>query len=369
MILLFDTETTGLPKNWKAPVTDLDNWPRLVQLAYLVYDFDGNLIHSCNEIIKPNGFTIPTDASKVHGISTEMAYQRGLQIDDVFEIFLIHLKRAQFIVAHNMAYDEKIIGSELIRLGFDNVLEKKERICTMLETVELCKIKGPYGFKWPKLEELHYQLFNFYFEGAHDALADIQATAKCFWELKKIGVLKLNSNKSKDEQPILYKKFDFLVNSFPIVNDESEFKNDILIPIITGNFFSPSCWSLYNLSEKIIIGRFESFDLLNKFCVEKKLPKYNFTEDLDKWENWNFKNNELRFNGEIILNLSNVIESRSSTIHDFVDFSMCKVNDYLAAIGEVIVIAPDDWDDPPAYYIFSQLIFLDKNGNLYWDGN
>ena len=83
----------------------------------------------------------------------------------------------------------------------------------------------------------------------------------------------------------------------------------------------------------------------------------------------NFKNNELRFNGEIILNLSNVIESRSSSIHEFVDFSMCKVNDYLAAIGEVIVIEPDDWDDPPAYYIFSELIFLDKNGNLYWDGN
>jgi DNA polymerase-3 subunit epsilon len=188
MILFFDTETTGLPKNWKAPVTDLDNWPRLVQLAYLVYDFDGNLIHSCNEIIKPDGFTISTEASNVHGLTTEMAKQRGSDINDVFELFLIHLKKSKMIVAHNMAFDEKIIGSELIRLGKENVIVAKEKVCTMLKTVDLCKIDGPYGYKWPKLDELHRYLFNHDFEGAHDALADIQATAKCFWEL-------LNTNK------------------------------------------------------------------------------------------------------------------------------------------------------------------------------
>ncbi len=187
MILFFDTETTGLPKNWKAPVTNLDNWPRLVQLAYLVYDFDGNLIHSCNEIIKPIGFTIPMDASKVHGITTDIAIQRGSKIEEVFELFSIHLKRAKVIVAHNMAYDEKIIGSELIRLGLDNILDSKEKICTMESTVDLCKIDGPYGYKWPKLEELHRFLFKYDFDGAHDALADIQATAKCFWELTQKG--------------------------------------------------------------------------------------------------------------------------------------------------------------------------------------
>lgn len=185
MILFFDTETTGLPKNWKAPVTDLDNWPRLVQLAYLIYDYSGNLIYSCNEIVKPNGFTIPKEASDVHGITTEKAIQRGSDLNEIFEIFNLHLKRTKAIVAHNMAYDEKIIGSELIRLGLDNILDSKEKICTMESTVDLCRIKGSYGYKWPKLEELHRFLFIHDFEGAHDALADIQATAKCFWELVK----------------------------------------------------------------------------------------------------------------------------------------------------------------------------------------
>lgn len=189
MILFFDTETTGFPKNWKAPVTDLDNWPRLVQLAYLVYDFEGNLLHSCNEIIKPNGFSIPIGASKVHSISAEIANQRGTKIEDVFEIFLIHLKRAKVIVAHNMAYDEKIVGSELIRLGVENILDQKERVCTMESTVNLCKIDGPYGYKWPKLEELHRYLFSCDFEVKHNILADIEATAKCFWELNKMGLL------------------------------------------------------------------------------------------------------------------------------------------------------------------------------------
>ena len=215
MILFFDTETTGLPKNWKAPVTDLDNWPRLVQLAYLVYDYDENLIHSCNEIIKPIGFTIPMDASKVHGITTDIANQRGSKIEEVFELFSIHLKRAKVIVAHNMAYDEKIIGSELIRLGLENTLDSKEKICTMISTVDLCKIDGPYGYKWPKLEELHRFLFNYDFDGAHDALADIQATAKCFWELTQKGYFTrindlidqsiLNVEKNLTQQEIEYK--------------------------------------------------------------------------------------------------------------------------------------------------------------------
>jgi DNA polymerase III subunit epsilon len=77
MYLFFDTETTGLPKNWKAPVTDLNNWPRLVQLAYLLYDSNGNKISEGDHIIKPDDFIIPEDASRVHGISTEMANLKG----------------------------------------------------------------------------------------------------------------------------------------------------------------------------------------------------------------------------------------------------------------------------------------------------
>lgn len=82
-----------------------------------------------------------------------------------------------------MDFDEKIIGSEFIRNGFENILPSKERICTMMKTTNLCAINGPYGYKWPKLSELHQKLFNSSFEQAHNAFVDVKITAKCFWEL------------------------------------------------------------------------------------------------------------------------------------------------------------------------------------------
>jgi len=77
MYLFFDTETTGLPKNWKAPVTDLNNWPRMIQIAWILCDDKGNRIESDDFIIKPENFHIPIDAVRVHGISTETAINEG----------------------------------------------------------------------------------------------------------------------------------------------------------------------------------------------------------------------------------------------------------------------------------------------------
>ena len=77
MYLFFDTETTGLPKRWNAPVTDLENWPRLVQLAWIMYDDRGNMLESRDVIVKPEGFTIPPEASRVHGITTLVAREKG----------------------------------------------------------------------------------------------------------------------------------------------------------------------------------------------------------------------------------------------------------------------------------------------------
>lgn len=187
MYLFFDTETTGLPKNWKAPVTDINNWPRLVQLAYLLYDNFGNKISEGDFIIKPNGFTIPIEASRIHGITNERAEKEGDDLSDVLMHFSSLTTQANFLVAHNIAFDEKIVGAEFIRNGMYNIISSMSKICTMEKTTNFCAIEGPYGYKWPKLSELHYKLFKYEFEEAHNAAADIQATAKCFWELKKIG--------------------------------------------------------------------------------------------------------------------------------------------------------------------------------------
>ncbi len=188
MYLFFDTETTGLPQNWKAPVTDVHNWPRMIQLAWILSDAEGKTIASNDYIIRPEGFRIPPEASAVHGISTEKALEEGVDLQDVLREFNQLISESEYLVAHNIKFDEKIVGAEFIRNNIASELFRKPRLCTMLSSVDYCKIPGYYGYKWPKLDELHQKLFGESFDNAHDAAADIGATAKCFWELKKRGV-------------------------------------------------------------------------------------------------------------------------------------------------------------------------------------
>jgi DNA polymerase III subunit epsilon len=185
MFLFFDTETTGLPKNWKRPHTDTDNWPRMVQIAWLLFDLKGKQLDSKNYIIKPDGYTIPKEVSMIHGITTSRAENEGHDLIQVLTEFSEYINESEYMVAHNMSFDEKIAGAEFVRKNVPNKLFVKKRFCTMLSSTDICKIPGPYGYKWPKLAELHYKLFREDFDDAHDASVDISITAKCFWEMKK----------------------------------------------------------------------------------------------------------------------------------------------------------------------------------------
>lgn len=190
MYLFFDTETTGLPKNYNAPIEDLDNWPRLVQLAWQLYNKDGELVSEKECIIKPEGFIIPEQSSNVHGITTERAISEGVDLTSSLAKFSQAIEDSLVLVAHNINFDEKIIGSEFLRKGIDNNLKAIPKICTMQTTTDLCKIPGSYGrYKWPKLSELHIELFGKDFEDAHDALVDVKACARCFFQLKDRGIL------------------------------------------------------------------------------------------------------------------------------------------------------------------------------------
>ena len=189
MHLFFDTETTGLPRNWKAPVQHVENWPRAVQLAWLVFDNQGMQRSARSYVIKPNGFTIPIEASRIHRITHEHASMYGVPLRPVLEEFGALVKAADLVVAHNISFDEKIIGAEFLRHGLENPIEAAKRVCTMERSTAFCKLPGPYGFKWPKLSELHQTLFGEPLVDAHDASVDIKATAKCFWEMRRRGII------------------------------------------------------------------------------------------------------------------------------------------------------------------------------------
>ena len=190
MYLFFDTETTGLPKRWNAPVTDLENWPRLVQLAWIMYDDRGNMLESRDVIVKPEGFTIPPEASRVHGITTLVAREKGEPLQEVMEQFARKIDEATALVGHNISFDECIVGAEFERLRMMTTLFLKPKYCTMKLSTDYCKIHGKKGFKSPRLAELHQVLFGSGFDNAHNALADVEATARCFWELKNRKVIK-----------------------------------------------------------------------------------------------------------------------------------------------------------------------------------
>ena len=173
MFLIFDTETTGLPKKWNAPLSDSQNWPRCIQLAWQLHDSKGKLINNNSCLIKPDGFDIPFESQKVHGISTDLAKNIGLNLDQVIKSFLEDLKRTKYLVGHNVKFDINIIGAELYRLGISSNLSELKVLDTCTEsTANLCKIKGGKSgkFKYPTLVELYDFIYKESFTQAHNCL-------------------------------------------------------------------------------------------------------------------------------------------------------------------------------------------------------
>ena len=190
MFLIFDTETTGLPKNYRAPITDVDNWPRAVQIAWQLHDMDGSLAEQKDFLIRPDGFNIPYESEQIHGISTDLAQAEGVSLEDVCVAFTEAIAKATFIVGQNIDFDINIMGCEFYRINLENELSSKSVLDTCTEdTAQLCMLPGGRGgrYKLPTLTELHQHLFHQAFAEAHNATADVEATTRCFFELIRQG--------------------------------------------------------------------------------------------------------------------------------------------------------------------------------------
>jgi DNA polymerase III subunit epsilon len=185
MYLIFDCETTGLPRNWKAAISDLGNWPRVIQIAWSLFNKEDGHVESAAHLIRPEGFIIPADVQRIHGITTEQALAEGKDLSTVLQEFSSAIEKSEMLIAHNIRFDESVISAEFLRLKFKLPFGERKRICTMTQTTDICRIQGPYGYKWPTLAQLHRELFKSGFEEAHDAGSDVAACARCFFELKR----------------------------------------------------------------------------------------------------------------------------------------------------------------------------------------
>jgi DNA polymerase III epsilon subunit-like protein len=208
-IIVFDTETTGLPKTKFINPDTLNNWPHIVQFSYVIYDTDLNEIVEVNDdIIKMNeNVIIPQDSINIHKITNEISQEKGLKIDIILNKFMEDLNSSDMLVGHNILFDINMVKVELLRLIYEKDLQKSEKsmksykdnlylltnykniYCTLKESIELCNIKtlDKYGkeyLKYPKLIELHNKLFNTNPNNLHNALNDILVTLRCFMKLK-----------------------------------------------------------------------------------------------------------------------------------------------------------------------------------------
>ena len=196
MYLFLDTETTGVPRNGSAPPAAVRQWPRLVQVAWAAYDELGNCLATEAHLVYPSDFAIPASATRIHGISTARAMSDGKPLGWVMERFLRAVgEHGRVLVGHNVAFDRNVVAAEMYRLGYARDIVEKgfyatRHLCLMTTTAAFCHLPGRFGMpKYPTLVELHKKLFGEKLEGCHRAPADVEASARCFFRLRELGVI------------------------------------------------------------------------------------------------------------------------------------------------------------------------------------
>ena len=186
-ILFIDCETTN-KLQYGIPLNHPDQ-PRIVQLAAVLTDDSGTELGSFSFLIRPDGWTIPKEAEDIHGISTHMATLGGVPIALALAVLDKFAAMASTVVAHNIDFDLSMVESEHLRKP--TILDRsKDNFCTMKSSTNLCALPGKYAgqFKWPKLTEAHETLLGTAFDGAHDAMADVRACSRVYFELKRRGI-------------------------------------------------------------------------------------------------------------------------------------------------------------------------------------
>jgi len=206
-VLVFDTETTGLPQSKIISPDTLKLWPHIVQFSYVIYDTDTNdIVSSMDNIIKVEEHVVISEGSiELHGITKEISQTKGCKISKTINIFFNYLRKVDILIGHNIEFDIQMLKVELLRLIYSDTLpDEKSRkyknylydlsnfeniYCTMKNSIELCSIKvldkfGKEYNKYPKLIELHKYLFHTTPSNLHNSFNDILITLRCFIKMK-----------------------------------------------------------------------------------------------------------------------------------------------------------------------------------------
>lgn len=201
-LLIIDSEASGLPKKWNLPYSASDNWPHLVQLSWLLYTREGELLEEHNYYINNPDFISTHSALKIHGITEEFRLAHGHDRKDVLALLAHDLIKYQpLIVGHFTELDLHFIGAEFYRAGMDNPARHLPVFCTMKGTTQF--VRNPQ-VEHLRLNELYTTLFNTKMDNQHNSLFDARATAECFFELYRRG--EIDDDKILSQQPVAIKE-------------------------------------------------------------------------------------------------------------------------------------------------------------------
>jgi hypothetical protein len=181
LVLVFDTETSGLPV--KGAALSPESWPYIVQFSFIFVNTDTGK-HEPHDFIIKGPFTIDEEAEKIHGISKRRSDVCGFDFKDVMDIFVLYLARAEFLVAHNIQFDLNMIKVECLRRGLPfDTSSLPVQYCTMKKNVDRCGLVTEKGYsKFPKLAELYFHFFQTEPKCLHDSLVDTYVCLRCFYQ-------------------------------------------------------------------------------------------------------------------------------------------------------------------------------------------
>ena len=190
-VLVFDTETTGLPIGRNPSIRETNKWPHIIQLSSILYDTEKNeVLESYDKIITvPKDITISEESISLHGISRDISNTNGIPMKDALRGFNNMLNKSDMVIGHNISFDKRVVMVESIRLYIPQHFTingvRKPEYCTMKNSVEICKIEkiskeGDKYFKYPSLTELHSKLFQQTPKNVHNSMVDILLCLRCY---------------------------------------------------------------------------------------------------------------------------------------------------------------------------------------------
>ena len=205
-LLIFDTETTGLPPKSKTLKNEeLHLWPHVVQFSYIVYDTSTHRIIKIKDDIIHIPIVMCQEVIDIHGITNEMAKASTCHVEDSLQEFYADYLKVDQLIAHNFQFDWNMIQIELMRLAirentqnerdfYISILKNIQEIsiekfyCTMTNSTAICDLKtrskfGKEFVKFPKLSELHYHLFGVVPRNLHNSLNDVVICLRCYYKL------------------------------------------------------------------------------------------------------------------------------------------------------------------------------------------